>query len=92
MKKFAIRPRTFTCDLNYVAKAGSGSVYTESDLQEQAKCFRCQGPSKPETHTNQAILVLWNGDSSFSGTFALPLCYSCSCLPHNLGLERIMPR
>lgn len=52
------------------------------------KCFRCNRIANADGDC-AAILVLKNRDSSFSGTFRLPLCYSCSLIPHN-QLERLL--
>ncbi len=35
------------------------------------------------TFESQAVLSLKVGDESYSGTFHIPLCFSCACLPHN---------
>lgn len=34
-------------------------------------------------YDSQAVISIRAGDASFSGTFHIPLCFSCACLPHN---------
>lgn len=59
-------------------------------------CFRCGKNFVEEEKRaggfHRATINLWNADASFSGIFELPICYRCSCLPHNADYERVMPR
>lgn len=55
-------------------------------------CFRCEkvleeNPKYGAFHT--ATITLTNADSSFEGSFKLPLCYSCSLIPHNFNYEKL---
>jgi len=55
-------------------------------------CFRCGADTSPDEKYGEfhsAIITLENADSSFSGTFKLPLCYGCSMIPHNADYERV---
>ena len=47
-------------------------------------CFRCSKLLNNDIGwTHSAKLLVENADRSFSGMFRLPLCYSCSLIPHN---------
>jgi len=44
-------------------------------------CWRCgiKGPH----YDSSATMTLSCSDASYSGTFRVPMCFSCACIPHN---------
>lgn len=67
---------------------------SEKKPTDRDHCFRCGKALKKGgiEFDHRAVVSVWNADTSFSGMFRLPLCYSCSMVPHNAGYQRILPR
>jgi hypothetical protein len=53
-------------------------------------CYRCNRPGPH--YDSGAVIKIKCGDDSYSGEFALPLCFQCACLPHERRYIRTAPR